>query len=55
MALERAIKFLEESIRETKRVAPDEPLAHKYIRDLLAAKRLLVALERELQEKNSIK
>lgn len=50
MALERAVKFLEESIRETKRVAPDEPLAHRYIRELLSAKRLLIALERELQE-----
>lgn len=55
MALERALKFLEESIRETKRVAPDEPLAHRYIRELLAAKRIIVALERELQEKNSAK
>lgn len=49
------MKFLEESIRETKRVAPDEPLAHRYIRELLAAKRIIVALECELQEKNSAK
>jgi len=55
LALERAVKHLEESIREAKRVAPDEPLAHRFIRELLAAKRILILLEQELREKGDKK
>jgi hypothetical protein len=53
LAFERAIRLLQESIKEAKRAAPEEPLVHKFARELLEAKRLLDFLEIQLREKNS--